>query len=172
MDGKALLKRVQQFHRDSLARKYYAPFAMNSKNYRHIPEETEKWFALLGALLKDSIQLTTQEEHTLAVACFDLLYQLIESMEKGKEIVFAEEVGRWMIPGDEKKSIAAYLASLAAIASPESFTATVRPLMKRDSTHSFSGQVYAVAVRVANKAQLTTLKAGIQRQQVRTPSKQ
>ena len=77
-----------------------------------------------------------------------------------------------MIPGDEKKYIAAYLASLAAIASPESFTATVLPLMKRDSTHSFSGQVYAVAVQVTNKAQLTTLKAEIQRQQVRTPSKQ
>jgi len=130
VDGNALLKRVQQFHRDSLARKYYAPFAMNSKNYRHIPQETEEWFAMLGGLLKDSTQLTTQEEHALAVACFDLLYQLIDHMERGKEIVFAEEVGSWMIPGDEKQWIAAYLSSLAAVASPESFTATVLPLMK------------------------------------------
>ncbi len=144
---------------------------MNSKNNRHIPEETAQWFALLGALLKDSTQLTTQEEHAFAVACFDLLYQLIDHMERGKEIVFAEEVGSWMIPGDEKEYRAAYLASLAAVASPASFTATVLPLMKRDSTHSFSGQVYAVALRAANKAQLTTLKAEIQRQQVRTPSK-
>jgi hypothetical protein len=33
VDGKKLLKRVKQFHRDSLAGKYDAPFDINSKNY-------------------------------------------------------------------------------------------------------------------------------------------
>jgi hypothetical protein len=171
VDGKDLLKRVTQFHRDSLAGKYYAPFELNSKNYTYIPDETEEWFESLGDLLEDSRKLTKQGEHALAVECFGLLYELIEHMEKGDEIVFADEVGSWMIPGDEKQCIAAYLSSLAAVASPESFTATVLPLIKRDSTYSFSGQVYAVAVRVANKEQLVNLRAEIRRQNIRTTSK-
>jgi len=44
--------------------------------------------------------------------------------------VFADEVGSWMIPNDEKQSIAANLASLAEVAAPESFTATALPLLK------------------------------------------
>ena len=170
VDGTELLKRLTQFHRDSLARQYYAPFEINSKNYTHIPDETEEWFEILGDLLEDSRKLTEQEEHALAVECFGLLYELIDHMEKGEEIVFADELGSWMIPGEEKKFIAAYLSSLAVVASPESFTTTALPLLKRDSTYGFSCQVYATAVRVANKEQLAQLKAEIKRQNVRTTS--
>ena len=49
-----------------------------------------------------------------AAACFGILYELIDAMERGDEIVFAEEVGGWMIPGDEKEYVAAYMTSLAA----------------------------------------------------------
>src|SRR5712692_910872 len=137
VDGHELLKRIKKFHSDSLARQYYAPFEINSKNYTHIPDETEEWFEILGDLLEDSRKLTEQEEHALAVECFGLLYELIDHMEKGEEIVFADEFGSWMIPGDEKKFIAAYLSSLAVVASPESFTTTALPLLKRDSTYCF-----------------------------------
>jgi hypothetical protein len=171
VEGTELLKRLTQFHRDSLARQYYAPFEINSKNYTQIPDETEEWFEILGELLEDSSKLTEQEEHALAVACFGLLYELIDYMETGEEIVFADEVGSWMIPGEEKKFMAAYLSSLAVVASPESFTTTALPLLKRDSTSSFSCQVYATAVRVANKEQRAQLKAEIKRQHVRTTSK-
>ena len=54
VDGNELLKRIKQFHSDSLAQKYYAPFAINSKNFMHIPEETEEWFEILGDVLEES----------------------------------------------------------------------------------------------------------------------
>ena len=171
VNGTELLKRITSFHHDSLARKYYAPFAINSKNFSHIPEKTEAWFEVLGDLLVDSAKLTVQGEHTLAVECFGRLYQLIERMEKGEEIVFADEVGSWMIPGEEKKYIAAYLSSLATVTTPNAFAATVLPLIRRDSTQSFSGQVYAVALRVTNKEQGAYLKAEVKRQEVRTTGK-
>jgi hypothetical protein len=44
--------------------------------------------------------------------------------------VFADEIGSWMIPDDEKQDIVAYLASLAAVVSPASFTATALPLLE------------------------------------------
>jgi hypothetical protein len=85
-----------------------------------------------GELREGSRKLTEQEEHALAVACCGLLYEFIDHMEKGEEMMFADEVGSWRILDEEKQGIAASLSSLAAVASPESFTATALPLLKRD----------------------------------------
>jgi hypothetical protein len=163
-----VLQEIEQFRQDSLSRKYYAPFNMNSKNYTQIPEKTRGWFSQLGQFLTNSMVLTDQGNHASAVACFGLLYELILAMENGKEIVFAEEVGSWMIQVDEKKVMAAYLNSLAAVASPEQYAAMAVPLIKRDSRQSFSGQVYPVALRAATKAQKAILLAEIERQQIKT----
>jgi hypothetical protein len=40
VDGAMLLEEVEVFHDESLAGAYYAPFAINSKNFMHIPDET------------------------------------------------------------------------------------------------------------------------------------
>lgn len=171
IDGKKLLKEIQQFHRESLGGAYYAPFDINSKNFMHVPEETEEWFERLGDLLDASAKLTEQGAHSQAVKCFGLLYELIFAMEEGQEIVFADEIGSWMIPGDEKKFIAAYISSLAATATPEEFTAATLPLIRRDSYQSFATQAYSSAIRMANKAQKAHLKAEIQHQKIRTNAK-
>ncbi len=92
-------------------------------------------------------------------------------MESGEEIVFADELGSWMIPGDEKQYISAYLTSLAAIATPEQFTEQVLPLVKRDSYSSFVRQVYKTARKVGNAAQKKLLQAEAKRQNIRTQRK-
>jgi hypothetical protein len=167
-DGRKLLREIKKFQQDSLAGKYYAPFNVNSKNWMHIPDETEAWFDQLGQFLADSMQLTGQGQHAEAVACFGVLYELVAAMEDGQEIVFADELGSWMIPVDEKKTIAAYLKSLAVVASPEQYAAVAAPLIKRDSHQSFTDKVYASALRAADKAQKAYLLAEIERQQVKT----
>jgi hypothetical protein len=167
IDGKKLLRKIKQFRLDSLDGKYYAPFNVNSKNWTHIPDETETWFDELGQFLADSMALTRQGDHAGAVAGFGLLYELILAMEDGQEIVFADELDSGMIPVDEKKVIAAYLKSLAAIASPEQYVAIAVPLIQRDSYQNFTQAVYASAMRSANKAQKAQLLAEIERQQIR-----
>jgi hypothetical protein len=152
VEGEALLAKVEEFRRESLAGVYYAPFDINSKNWMHIPDETEEWFERLGDLLKACTQLTAQGDYRHAVACSDVLYELIGAMERGDEIVFGDEIGSWMIPGDEKQYIAAYMASLAVTATPEEFTAAALLLIQRDSCQSFASQAYASAMHVANKA--------------------
>lgn len=113
IDSKQLLKQIKNFQKDSLAGDYYAPFEINSKNYTHIPEETEEWFEKLNDFLVASTQLSERNSHSLAAECFFLLYNLIEKMEDGEEIIFADEYGSWMIPGDEKIYLKAFLTSLA-----------------------------------------------------------
>ena len=41
-DGAVLPEEAKEFHRQSLARRYCAPFNVNSKNYRHIPDKTRE----------------------------------------------------------------------------------------------------------------------------------
>jgi hypothetical protein len=76
-----------------------------------------------------------------------------------------------MIRGDEKEYLAAYLTSLAAIATPAEFAAAAAPLIKRDSYNSFADQVYPTALRLANDAQKEQLEAELQRQKIRTSRK-
>jgi hypothetical protein len=136
----------------------------------NVPEETEEWFEKLGDYLQDSCQLTTQGDYQVAVTCFGLLNELINEMEDG-EIVFADELGDWMIPVDEKQHVTAYLTALAATATPETFAELVVPLAKRDSWHNCYGRVYETAVSLANDAQKTQLDVEIQRLNIRTKPK-
>lgn len=165
--GQKLLKEVEKFHKDSLNKGYYAPFAVNSKNFSHVPEETEFWFERLADLLKKSSLLTKQGEHQQAVACFSLLYELVLAIDEGEEIVFADELGSWMMPLDEKKVLPDYLKSLAATATPEVFAEAVCPLVRRDSYSSFCNKVHALANRFASKEQKACLKSEISRQGIR-----
>ncbi len=168
VDGEVLLRQIEAFRDASLAGYYYAPFAVNSENWMDIPQETEEWFNELGGYLQASRQLSAQGQHAQAVACFGILYALIDAMEYGEEIIFAEEAGSWMIPGDEKEYITAYLTALAATTDPEAFTAAAIPLIQRDSGHSLTAQVYPSAIRVADAAQRAHLEAEVRHQNIRT----
>jgi hypothetical protein len=157
VDGEQLQSEIHAFHQASLAGAYYAPFNINSQNFSDIPEETDTWFEQLGDFLARSTLLSDQGQHHDACTCFGLLYELIEQMERGEEIVFAEEVGSWMIPGDEKVYLRAYISSLAATTTPEDFAEAMVPLLRRDSYGSFAHKVYATVIRVANTRQKVRL---------------
>jgi hypothetical protein len=165
-----IVKESENFYKDSLARLYYAPFDINSKNFSHIPEKTEKWFEKLGNLLQSSAQLTKQKEHTSAVESFRILYELITKMEYGEEIIFADEYGSWMIPGNEQEVLDAYISSLAEVKIPEEFAKIVIPLIKRDSYTSFCNKVYSLAVKHCNKVQEKFLVEAIKEQNIKIKS--
>ena len=93
VDGPQLREEIEQFRRDSLARKYYAPFNVNSKNFMDVPEETREWCDRFAGLVGEASRLTDSGEHAQAVGCFALLYELLEALESGEEIIFAEEAG-------------------------------------------------------------------------------
>jgi hypothetical protein len=168
VDGEDLLDQIDDFFRESLSGSYYAPFNINSKKFMDVPEETEQWFEQLGDFLKASMQLTSQSNHLHATFCFRELYSLIDKLESGDEIVFGDEIGSWMIPGDEKQYLSAYLTSLAAVSSPEELAIVTIPLLQRDSRHSLAGQVYTSAQKVANDEQRAHLAAEVKRLKIRT----
>ena len=166
--AKDVIKSSEKFCEDSLAGLYYAPFDINSKNFSHIPEETEEWFEKLGYLLQSSTQLTKQSEHLSAVQSFTILYELIDKMEDGEEIIFADEYGSWMIPGNEQEFLDSYISSLSKVKTPSEYTQIVIPLLKRDSSSSFCNKVYSLAIGHSNKEQAKYLKGEIKKQNIKT----
>jgi len=166
-----ITRESKKFYKDSLARVYYSPFDINSKNFSHIPEETEEWFEKLGDLLESSTQLTKQKEHTSAVESFEILYELIAKMEYGEEIVFADEYGSWMIPGNEQDFLDAYISSLAEVKMPDEYIKIVIPLIKRDSHSSFCNKVYSLAVKHSNKEQEKSLIEAIKEKNIKITSR-
>jgi hypothetical protein len=165
-----ILRESEKFYEDSLSGIYYAPFNINSQNFSHIPVETEEWFEKLGELLQSSTQLTKQKEHLSAVKSFKILYELINRMENGEEIIFADEYGSWMIPGEEKEFLDSYISSLSKVKTPEEYTQIVIPLLKRDSYSSFCDQVYSIALKHSNKEQVKFLKNEIKQQNIKIKS--
>lgn len=161
IEEEELRDEIKIFYKESLNGAYYAPFDINSKNFMNIPEETEEWFEKLGDLLGDATKVSEKGNHALAVECFNLLFKLIYAMEEGEEIVFADEYGSWMIPGDGKTFTKAYIHSLSVISTPEDFVKVVLPLIKRDSYQSFSDKVYDSAIQLANKEQKSLLMSEI-----------
>lgn len=163
-DGNRVLKKAQKFFNDSLKRVYYAPFNMNSKNFSDIPEETDRWFEELAELLTESSQLSAQGDHRHAVKCFGLLFELMNKLGSD-EIVFAEEVGMWMLPIEGEPCIQAYIQSAAAILEPEDYVETVLPLIHADSHSSFINRAYEKAKNFANEKQQRLLEEVVMKKQ-------
>jgi hypothetical protein len=167
VDGDRLAEELDQFRRNSLARKYYAPFMVDSKNYRHVPEETREWCDRFAGFVRDALWLSERGKYAQAVRCFAVLSELIRAVDEGQEIIFAEEAGSWMIPADKRVWLKAHLTSLAATADADEFAAAVLPILEWDSWNSFSGEVYVSALRVANPEQAARLRAEAERRRIR-----
>ncbi|MDX1909414.1 MAG: hypothetical protein SF053_20410 [Bacteroidia bacterium] len=92
-----VIERIKVFYDDSIAGKYYAPFSINSKNYRRIPPETDAWFREISRWLDQSCKLAYAGESEAAAHGLAYCLELIDMMENGEDIVFAHEYGTWMI---------------------------------------------------------------------------
>ena len=165
LTSKTVLNKVKKFQERSLKRHYYAPFDINSKNYMHLPEETRAWCSEISILLEETCQLTHQGYHADAIICFQILFDLIDRIGDD-EIIFGDEVGSWLVSGDNKETVRCYISSLAKITTVEIFLEHVIPLLKRDSYESFSKEVYKTALKLVTKEQQIALQKEIVAQDI------
>ncbi len=166
LTGKDVLNKVKKFQEKSLKRHYYAPFDINSKNYMDLPEETEAWCSEISILLEETCQLTRQGFYEDAIICFQILFDLIDRMGED-EIVFGDEVGSWLVSGDNKETVKYYITSLAKVATVEVFLKHIIPLLKRDSYESFTKEVYKTALKLVTTEQQLALKEEVTNKNIR-----
>lgn len=167
VNGETLIDEIDRFFKDSLDEVYYAPFDINSKNYMDTPEETDEWFDLLGDFLDKSVLLSEQGDHHNSVECFGKLFQLTDDVNDGREIVFGDEIGSWMIPGDEKERLHAYVASLSVVKNDEMFVESTLPLIRNDSFESFSNDTFNIVLKYSSSKIKPLLKDRILKDKIR-----
>ena len=104
----------------------------------------------------------------MAVQCFKVLHELIDVMEEGNKIVFADEYGTWMISGDKKWFATSFLISLSKVSTLEEYTIGAIPLIKRDSYESLHNKVYSTAINIGTADQTIHLKKEVHKQKIKT----
>jgi len=161
VDVRELLDEIAIFVENSHNGAYYEPFEINSQNFNNIPDETSDWLERAGDLLKDCYLLSKQGELEDAVHGFSMLYELIQEVESGEEIIFSHETVTYLLPGDLDEYLAAYIQSLSQIASTQQFIDAIVPLVRNDI------RVYQIAKKNADKAQFKQLKSALRRLKIR-----
>lgn len=84
------------FERRSHAGKYYAPFEINSKNFMHVPPETNMWFNELGRWVDFACEEALAGNLHVAKPILDGCMSLLHALGNDN-IVFAKELGDWML---------------------------------------------------------------------------
>lgn len=163
-----LLTDIKNFYRKSINGYYYAPFNINSKNFSHIPEETEDWFDEVSSYLDFTSELVMEEQYESAKSCFKILFELIEKMNDGEAIVFADEVGDWMIHAEKDHHENYIIALTHTTKTVEEYVETLIPLLKEDSYFSFSNKVYQKVKRHATAEQLAAIEKAIKEKSIKT----
>jgi hypothetical protein len=161
--GESLIAELEKFREDSINGKYYAPFEINSKNFMYKPPETEEWFDRIADFFRSATLLVEHGQYSTAVAVFELIYELIDILESGDEIVFADECGSWMIPIRENECVAAYLKAISCTENAVGFANEAVDLLKRDSRHSFTLKVYDSAMEVGTPEQKAAFAAKVEK---------
>jgi hypothetical protein len=166
-----VLNEVNNFYKQSLAGRYYAPFDINSKNFMELPEETDEWCNQIALFLEKSSQLTKLGKHETAVKCFQMLFELMDRI-CDDEIVFGDEIGTWMIGADEENAIKAYITSLTQTATVQEFIEHATPLLIRDGQESFRNKAYAKIKTLAKKKQKDELDKVIKNRGIKIKNKE
>ena len=162
-----LLKGIEHFYKKSMDGYYYAPFDVNSKNFSDIPEETDEWFDELGDYLDFTSTMVNEQQYEIGLKCFTILFDLIDRMESGEEIVFADELGSWMISTKEDY-IEKYVIVLSKeVKSIEEYIKILIPRIQSDSYFSFSNEVYKKVKKHSSDAQLKAIKKEVKLQSIR-----
>lgn len=157
---------IKSFYKRSNDGAYYVPFNINSQNYMYVPNETDEWFSELSKYLDESSKLVKVNMFDLANRCFEKLYDLIEKMGNGDEIIFAHEYGTWMITAklDYDES---YIKSIAKTSNEVEFTKKLIPILIRDSYESLSGKIYDKVKKYSNAKQFEEIRKAIKSRNIK-----
>ena len=97
-EEQSLIDRVKAFHKASLKEEYYEYFDVNSKNYMEKSRGTQVWISDCNRLLNALVAERKKHDAHEIVFAFNLIFELLEHIDHGEDIVFfADEGGSWQV---------------------------------------------------------------------------
>lgn len=119
---------VTSFHTDTLRRRYYEDFCVNSKNWMEMSAGTRKWIEKFGKVMSACAQAVSQEGPSQEVhLAMDSLFELLEQIDSGDQdfVFFADEAGSWQVGVNWSTVLPAWFTCLASTAGPQDYAADV-----------------------------------------------
>lgn len=110
-----LLRTVRQFHRDSLAGRYYQDFMVNSRNYLEKSRGTATFIAEHSHLVKACLRAEQNKELETAAEGLGLLIDLMREIDRCERdvVFFADEAGSWQVGVPWDRVLPAWFRSLS-----------------------------------------------------------
>jgi hypothetical protein len=112
-----MLREIRQFHRDSLAGRYYQDFMVDSRNFEMMSSGTATWIAEHTRLLEGCLQAERTGDLEKARQGIKLLLELLREIDRCETeiIFFADEGGSWQVGVNWSRVLPAWFRSLAPV---------------------------------------------------------
>jgi hypothetical protein len=122
-----LERSIREFHRDSMAGRYYEDFMVNSRNYRSESHGTEIFIAEHSRLVDACLCAEQAGDLETAADGLNLLIELMREIDRcEREIVFfADEAGSWQVGVLWERVLPAWFRSLSPRLEPDAWAETV-----------------------------------------------
>lgn len=127
LSRRPLLAEVHDFHAKSLKGHYYETFDVNWKNSSKKSKGTEEWLATCNGLFRRcATEVSESEPDSQILEAFELLFDLLEKVDEGEEIVFwADEGGSYEVAPGWQEVLPCYFACLSHNVEPTEYVARV-----------------------------------------------
>lgn len=139
-----LLGDVLVFKKASLAGEYYDESKSASRSWHENSVATLSWIADFRRLLDRCAAEADSTNPADLCAAFDVLFGLLDELDAGESIVFAEESGSWMIGVDWKTVLPAWFRALVVTADPALYISRIEAIIGRHC-HEEQAEMRAMA---------------------------
>ncbi|NJK31277.1 MAG: hypothetical protein HC927_02040 [Deltaproteobacteria bacterium] len=131
-----LLRAIEQFHRDSMAGRYYQGFMVNSRNHMDLSRGTETFIAEHKRLVAACLRAEQAGELETAAEGLRLLIDLLREIDRCERdiVFFADEAGSWQVGVHWERVLPAWFRSLAPRLEADAWAETVV-----DALNDFAG---------------------------------
>lgn len=144
-----LLRTVRQFHRDSLAGRYYQDFMVNSRNYMQKSRGTETFIAEHSRLVEACLRAEQNGELETTAEGLGLLIDLMREIDQCRDdiVFFADEAGSWQVGVLWGRVLPAWFRSLSPTTEAYEWAETVV-----DALNDFAGHEIDEILEAAREA--------------------
>lgn len=127
LSGKPLLLEVREFYAKSLKGLYYETFDVNWKNSSNASKGTDEWLATCSGLFRRcAAEVSDSRSGSETLDAFELLFDLLEKVDEGEEIVFwADEGGSYEVTPGWRDVLPRYFRCLGPELSPSEYVSRV-----------------------------------------------
>ena len=110
-----LFRTIRQFHRDSLAGRYYQDFMVNSHNFMEKSRGTENFIAEHSRLVEACLRAEQAGDLKTAAEGLGLLIDLMREIDRCERdiVFFADEAGSWQVGVIWERVLPAWFRSLS-----------------------------------------------------------